>query len=556
MSRAGTAKMRRMSRSELTPAQIEPSAAPRWIDAVAWLVVAAGAAMQVAHYIGGRPLWLDEAMVALNILHLSPGELLGRLDYDQVAPPGWLLLGQQLSRLPMPPEYSLRLPALAASLAGLALFRALAFRMLGGLGALAALTLFAISPVMVRYAAEVKPYATDAFFASAILWQGLDLLDQERLPPWRTSALFAVGLIGVLFSLPVVYVLGGVGGLLILHRLRARRWTEAAILAAVALAWAAAFLGVYLEIYRPQTTDTIVTVGESAAYFRMFGYAPLPPWSLGDLLWFFDWGDSSLVFFFGSGSRFAAVLAAAAGLAALALRWSWRGGLICAAPILALAGSALQTYPLHERLLLFLAPNLMLLVGAGIAWIAARSRPPVPAWALLLGLCVAGGLPTLQGNLRHRPPFEIMPMPALLETIARDRRPGDVIYVSNQAIPAYLFYKNRHGLSDVRWIAGRTPASSWSCIAQDLASARLEGRVWVLFSFVAMMQPPDEEALPLALAAHGLAAKPRLAASGWNSWLFELPLRRGPVPAAPAPKLACGLEHPTRLPPRLVSRVK
>lgn len=504
------------------PAASEPS--PKWISVAAWIVVALGAAMQLAHFSGGKALWLDEAMVGLNIRHLSAAELLGPLDYDQVAPIGWLLLEKLFYGLPVPPEYSLRLLSLITGLAGLVLFRTLAFRAFGGLAALAAVVMYAGSPVIIRYASEVKPYGVDAFVSVVLLLIAFDLLRRDRSPWLELAGLWLAGLVGVALSFPVVYTLASVGVLLFAKRLLERRWPEVAALAVIGLTWLAAFAALYLMIFHPQAANSTVTAGAGAAFFENTSFAPLPPRSLHDLLWFGGWTQRSIEFFFGENARFAIVIAVAAGLIGLARRRTWLGALLILTPVLAIVGSAFHTYPIYDRLLMFLAPSLLLLIGYGIGVVASTARPAVVPWAILLFLCVSGGIPYIQGNLRASPPFSFNNFYPLLDTLKKVRRPGDVVYVSNEAIPAWLFYKGRYGLSDMPWIAGQTVEMTWPCFVQDFAPRQRAGRLWVVVLKVAERDMPVDEATPAVLANYNLKGDVRLAAEGWNMWLYSVDL--------------------------------
>ena len=496
----------------------------RWISIAAWVAVAIGVAMQVLHFSGGKPLWLDEAMVGLNIRHLSVRELMGPLDYDQVAPIGWLLLEKLLYGLPIPPEYSLRILALATGVGGLLIFRTLAFRALGGLAALAAVVMYALSPAILRYASEVKPYGVDAFVAVGLLWIGYELLQRERSPWLLLGALWLGGLASVTVSFPVVYIMATVGLLVFLKRAMQRQWVEAGTLAVIGATWLAAFAFLYLTIYQPQAASSTVTEGAGASFFDNYAFAPLPPRSLHDVIWFGGWAQRTIEFFFGENARFGIVIAVAAGLIGFALRRSWAGALIILPPVLAVLASAFHTYPVYDRLLLFLAPNLLLLIGYGIGVVAARARPAIVPWAILLAMCVTGGIPYIQGNLRAQPQFSINNIYPLLDTLKAQRKPGDVLYVSNEAIPAWLFYKARYGLSDMPWIAGDATDVVWPCFIQDFTHYRTQGRVWVMILSVAERDPPVEDSIQIALGARNLKSDVKLAATGWNMWLYSLDL--------------------------------
>ena len=67
----------------------------RWLlsnQTVLWAFVVLGILLRLRQYLFDRSLWVDESMLALNIIRRSPAELLKPLDYSQAAPVGFLWL--------------------------------------------------------------------------------------------------------------------------------------------------------------------------------------------------------------------------------------------------------------------------------------------------------------------------------------------------------------------------------------------------------------------------------------------------------------------------------
>lgn len=57
-----------------------------------YFILTLGAINRIIQYEFNRSLWADEAVLALNIVHRSYLELFQPLDYDQAAPPGFLMI--------------------------------------------------------------------------------------------------------------------------------------------------------------------------------------------------------------------------------------------------------------------------------------------------------------------------------------------------------------------------------------------------------------------------------------------------------------------------------
>src|SRR5512139_2855833 len=107
-----------------------------WEKAAIALLFLAGILLRLRQYLTGRSLWMDEAMLALNIVNRDFGGLFKPLDYDQGAPPGFLL-GEKLFCLLLGRcEYALRLLSFILGLLSHWLFYLLLKRVMTGAGLL------------------------------------------------------------------------------------------------------------------------------------------------------------------------------------------------------------------------------------------------------------------------------------------------------------------------------------------------------------------------------------------------------------------------------------
>jgi hypothetical protein len=216
--------------------------------------------LRVVVFLQRRPLWIDEAMIALNVGRLTPGRLLAPLEWDQVAPIGWIVLERTLVLAFGMHEWALRLPALVAGILTPWLVWLVARRWVGNPAALVATVLVATNAALLYHANEVKPYAFDALIAIALLGLAGRVLIAEtgaaRQHAWWRLGL--CGVLGTLFSLPAILVLAGLGVVLLgvaLHR-RDRRMSATAV--GVGALWLSAFVPLWLVSYRPATLDPIM----------------------------------------------------------------------------------------------------------------------------------------------------------------------------------------------------------------------------------------------------------------------------------------------------------
>lgn len=515
----------------------------RLLSLLSWIIVAVGALAQIYNFLGARSLRQDEAFIALNIRFLSPHELLGPLDYGQVAPVGWLLGEKLLDGLTGRYEYDLRLLSLLAGIAALVAFRHLAARTTRGFGFLCAVSLFVCSVVFVRFTGDAKPYALDVLFACLILMIGYHLLTTAAPRWWSWAAFLCVGVAAPFFSFPAVYVLFGAGAAVFLKKAVENDWRTAAATAAICAIWLAVFVAVYIVFAAPQAAGTSVTAGVSRAFFETNYFAPLPPESLKALAWYVTAPKEMLYYFFG-GMQFAVAGLILVGLIYGVRRQPWLLLLLLTPAVAAVIGSGLKLYPLFERLTLFLLPTTILLAGIGFSQIAVRMRS-LAAGAVLFVAAVGPSAWAMAGELNRSPPFAMQEMRPVLKALAREVKPGDVVYVTRTSAPAFLTYQADAGLAGVQWVHGMT-SGRWNCVIDELPAVAPEHRLWILITDYGR-EPWNVQGNDVEWRARGLSAKVELAAEDTNVWLYRAtttPTTVGEAPQDPDPSLpGCAPEY-------------
>ena len=250
---------------------------PRAIGAVLLI----GILLRIWHFAGGRSLWLDEAMVALNIIHLSTSELLGPLSFDQVAPAGWLLLEKMCLHLWNNFDYALRLPSLLGGIAALILFFGFLKYATDIWETLAGVALMAITPVLIQYSSMVKPYIFDVLFSVALLHASLVLLREQRNRFRMTLLYGAIGLLCIPLSFGGTLVMAGTGALLFIASVTKKEFSWSITLAVVGVIWGLLFWAMHSLIY----THNTVTITRMTDLFWTDSFAPVPT-SLDGILWY------------------------------------------------------------------------------------------------------------------------------------------------------------------------------------------------------------------------------------------------------------------------------
>jgi hypothetical protein len=437
-----------------------------------------GLLLRLRQYFTGRSLWLDEAMLALNIVGRSFSGLTQTLDYNQGGPLGFLLAEKLVATLLGKSELSLRLLPLIAGCAALLLFALLLRQMTQKIGAFIALALFAAGAPLVYYASEVKQYSSDVFVTLLLLWLAARHLQSPK--PGRDFIILAIaGALSVWCSHPALFVLTGIAATLVLHYILQKDISRLKQIIAVILAWAVSFSILYFVNLR----------GLAANQF-LFNYwadafVPMPPWV--GFNWFPDTLKSVLDNPAGLGTFWVLpALLMLMGLLAL-LRHNWQFGALFGLTLgAALAASALGKYPFAGRMILFAVPIFLALIGAGLDAVAGLFQRP--CWLgngvalILAAFLLYQPLTTAAQNFIQPKYYEhIRPAMAYLQA---NRKPGDVFYVYYWAVPAFRYYAPFYGFIESDFIAGDQHENDPQALLAEIDRLKGSKRVWVLFSHV------------------------------------------------------------------------
>jgi hypothetical protein len=413
----------------------QPSGVDRttlWLRRATWAVAAIGVLLRIAQFACNRSLWLNEAMLADNIVSRSARELWNPLAMIQVAPYGFLVLERAVVRAIGPTELALRLVPLLSGLLAMLVFVAVARRVSPPWTALLATALFALCWPLIYQSSEVKQYSTDVAVSMLLLWCGVRAVVDGPWREWRAAAVAAIGIGAVWLSYPALLTAAGVGLVLILdakHRQDADGRRDAVL---IGVAWAVAALPVAVH------SRSALSPADSAWMHGFWndGFVPLVPRTRRDVLWLphsiFDLYRSAL------GIRFASIASILAIVGAWAL-WARQRMIfaLLALPVgFALLASALRLYPLLSRVSLFLAPTALLAVAYGVTWLGGKIPRLGPAIAAgLAGLLL---LPLVSLPAAFRADNE--DLRDVTQYVATHRRGDDPIFVYVMADAGFRYY--------------------------------------------------------------------------------------------------------------------
>ena len=401
--------------------------------AVVVIAIVIGVALRAIELGHGRPLWLDEAMLSLNIASKSFGELARPLDYDQSAPVLYLWIERLVVGIAGVGERSLRaLPFLAGVLLVPGTWLVMR-RVVGATAAALATTLVALSVTLISFSAEAKQYGVDPLATLLAVWAATRVMTT----PSSERRWFELGLAGVgalLLSQPAVFVLGGVVLALAIDA-RGRETNSMRRLVALAAVWACVFAALYVTVYRATA---------QSPYMRHFWEGtflnPTAPdfFKRVELFAIASFGAPVLT---GSALGVGAVIAIV-WLLGVAVLWrrSRAMATLLAAPLVLTAGaSAIGAYPVMDRLFLFAAPLTLTVLATVIAALIERVRTDGRAYALL-GACAAMAAiagPTLVRRVTQ-PVFYAVGKQIIADIDSMSK--GDAVYVAARSFPLWVYY--------------------------------------------------------------------------------------------------------------------
>jgi hypothetical protein len=155
--------------------------------------------------------------------------------------------------------------------------------------------------------------------------------------------------------------------------------------------------------------------------------------------------------------------------------------------LVTLTASAMELYPVAERMVLFLIPIGMLLIGKTVEALyqSLQKQPLLRALATLIlsGYLIYGPLVTSTEYFIKPKYFEhIRPSMGFLQEAWR---PEDAMYVSNGAVPAFEYYAPMYGLTNGDYITNeRDDYKNPANIISQLETLKGQPRVWILMSHV------------------------------------------------------------------------
>ena len=499
------------------PSQITIVRAGRLLLAV---ILVLATILLLIQYLHNRSLWLDEAMLALNIIRKDFGGLLKPLEFTQVAPVLFLWIEKSFTSLLGKTELALRLFPLLCAIASLPLFYKFSAALTKNKAiALVALCLIACTPKFVYYSSETKQYAVDVFILTAIYFSAFG--EHAFLNKYRPIILSITGAIAAFLSNISVIPLFTVA-LYFFYRSFREKKDRITIFVPLIL-WAVCLGANYFLFIRNHPYAPIMKEYWKDSFMPPNPFhPPFMQWLnlkardvFGTLL-----PSASLPGAFMPDSYLFMVTLYCASSLSLLLTKQFRMFYLCLTPlVLHLLLSALKIYPFDLRLILYLVPLFLLVIANGLYQITSILHKWPLAQYALLGLFVTCFLP---GIIRAIPidSEEIRP---IISDINYHIQPTHTVYVYYGSKPAFLYYRETGyaGFGTAKILFGQSHLNDNEGFLTEFQ--QVKGMTWLLFSHVYPFDGSrgEEQYIVKGLMHKGILVK-EFQSFGSSAYLFDL----------------------------------
>ena len=445
----------------------------RWVPFAALLI---GTVARARQWLGGRSLWLDEVLVADNLVHRGFVHLVSEpLAHSQAAPVLWLWLERLSVDLFGTGERSLRLVPLLAGIGVMVLTLQLARLVLPRVLVPVPVLLVCLQPSLVYYSNEVKQYSTDTLVVLVLMLLAFKVpVRTDDGKPLRRFA--AVAVVAVWASHAAVFVLAGISIVLVLRPLVAGDLRRTRRVALILSPWLLSLLIAYVAVLRPVTQNQ--GLAEYWQYSFPTGPLDLPAWFVR------RWYDlAAAPLRMTSPLRLLGLGMLGFGFYRLCTHAGRSAALLWSAVPLALVAAALSAYPFAGRLALWLVPVAAITLAATLPHRYLRRRT---GWLLAsttaLTLISAPAIAiALQQTVQVQKVEELKP---LLREFAKARQPGDLVLVEVATREPFEYYAEQTGVSrdGVILFTVRPPGGPCDDVPALNAGRFATDRVWVISS--------------------------------------------------------------------------
>lgn len=439
------------------------------------ILIIVGIVLRIVLWVQNRGLIIDEANVARNIYELDFMELLQPLKYETYAPPVFLWIEKVASLLFAFGERAFWLYPMLCGMSSLFILYKIAKQWMPDSAAWLPVGLWAIGGFYVEYSVTIKQYVPDAFIGLLLVLLALKS-NIQTTKKIRFAAIWMIaGSIAIWSSMPSVFVLAGVGIYYAWPALKAKQFSTIGLLVLIGAVWLLQFFIYYSIILKPQIESSYLQ-NYHHDYFLFAIPKSLQEWEhnynrMYELLGYM--GGWTAVAMAGN------VLFLIAGIVMM-VRKRFSEFLLITSPILiTLLAAAFNQFSLIERVVMFLYPLMLLIVGFGYYKLWQWGRAPMRILILAVGMITVFGYAKFPLYFNHnRVTFELTEG---LDYLISQHAKSEQLYIPQESVPTYVYYTRVHPNRTKYTRINAAHQLTWSDNFTDV-TRNLRDTTWFLFA--------------------------------------------------------------------------
>jgi dolichyl-phosphate-mannose-protein mannosyltransferase len=449
---------------------------------IVYLFICIGIFLAIYQFFYNRSLWLDEAMLSLNIVNNSFFELLEPLNYKQAAPIGFLWVEKFFASIFNNNDWALRIYPLISFFLSIYIIYRLFFKLSSNKYiSLLSVGLYSIDSIFLRYATEVKQYQTDVLMFSLILYATLSTKFYKKRDIFLYTLLTVVS---IWFSNISILAIIVAGLYLLITKVFIDKIYNVLI---VFVGWFISF-GVYyyyfiydhplkafmINYWKEHFLPLNHSGKEVLDFLRIHFQDIYDKWLLLENFWV------------------AAIWISVLGIVYLIFLKNFKLLYFVLFPILLhLTLSAFKLYPFEGRLVLYLMPSLLLILFYGLFAILKKVNAilkilltrkfkrsiQIPIVILIIPIIF------VLSNTLENFPIERQNIKSSLSFIEKNIKDKEPIYIYFASKYAFAFYKNKYpNLLKHTIVIGKDHKNQWEKHYDDIRN--IDSDFWMIFSHV------------------------------------------------------------------------
>jgi hypothetical protein len=335
--------------------------------------------------------------------------------------------------------------------------------------------IFAISEYLIYYSSEVKQYSSDVFFALLILVL-FQKVQSKRFSMASIISMSVIGGLGIWFSQPIIFVLAACGILGMFCSFKKGDKSDLVSWIFISSIWLISFTAYYNLFLQKSFQGNVMGAFHSH-------FLPFPPANLEELKWLLTKFFVMFIHPCGLALSGIAVICFLIGAESFYRKNPKHFWMLILPFLITLLASAFKKYPFQNRLIMFLIPNMVVLISEGCDTIREKTSQSIPVlWILTCILLIIHPLKdATKAMLLGKPKEENKHVLAYLQ---KNIQPSDLIYVYYGAKPTFNYYAKRFKLDQFRTVHGIEYQKDWKDYVHDLRQLRGKGRVWIVFAHI------------------------------------------------------------------------